>query len=224
MALDAISINWPANWFISSALCVWWWFSFPFHSMQYRYASRWDLFVIILGVFCTLMKAFAVPWIIIVYGEFTSLLVERTYGIGTSSPTLMLKWFGGGRVLYVKMRTNFYLWYKQKHLWFIYWTFSRENATEAENRVEIINDSTAYGILTLIATMWQFVFGIFCVDCFNRTAIRQVTRIRIKYFESLMRQDIAWFDVTGGKTNFTVRITEYVFDKGISSLKRYFNI
>lgn len=38
--------------------------------------------------------------IIIVYGEFTSLLVERTYGIGTSSPTLMLKWFGGGRILY----------------------------------------------------------------------------------------------------------------------------
>lgn len=76
--------------------------------------------------------------------------------------------------------------------------------------MEIINDSIAYGILSTVATLWQFIFGIFCVDCFNRTAIRQVTQIRNKYFESLMRQDIAWFDVAGGKTNFTVRITEYV--------------
>lgn len=84
----------------------------------------------------------------------------------------------------------------------------RTNATIEENRVEIINDSIAYGILSLIATLWQFIFGIFCVDFANRTAIRQVTRIRIKYFESLMRQDVAWYDVSGGKTNFTVRITE----------------
>lgn len=76
----------------------------------------------------------------------------------------------------------------------------------------MINDSIAYGILTLLATAWQFVFGILCVDCFNRSAIRQVTRIRIKYFESLMRQDIGWHDVFGGNTNFTVRITEYVND------------
>lgn len=79
-----------------------------------------------------------------------------------------------------------------------------------ENRQEIINDSLAYGYLSIIATAWQFIFGILCVDCFNRTAIRQVTHIRIKYFESLLRQDIGWYDVAGGKTNFTVRITEYV--------------
>lgn len=90
--------------------------------------------------------------------------------------------------------------------------FCRTNATIEENRAEIINDSIAYGTLTSIATLWQFIFGIFCVDCFNRTAIRQVTRIRIKYFESLMRQEIAWFDVAGSKTNFSVRIMEYVSD------------
>lgn len=71
-----------------------------FVTLQYRYATRWDLFVIFLGVIFTLFKALALPMVIIVYGEFTSLLVERTYGIGTSSPTLMLKWFGGGRILY----------------------------------------------------------------------------------------------------------------------------
>lgn len=89
-----------------------------------------------------------------------------------------------------------------------YYHFRYSNATAQDNRDEIINDSIAYGYLALIATVWQFVFGIFCIDCFNRTAIRQITRIRTKYFESLMRQDIGWYDVAGGKTNFSVRITE----------------
>lgn len=52
------------------------------------------------------------------------------------------------------------------------------------------------------------VVGIFAVDCFNRTALRQITRIRIKYFESLMRQDIGWYDVFGSRNNFAVRATE----------------
>lgn len=39
------------------------------------------------------------PLIIIIYGEFTTLLVDRAYSIGTSSDTVMLHLFGGGRVL-----------------------------------------------------------------------------------------------------------------------------
>lgn len=40
------------------------------------------------------------PIMIIVYGEFTTLLVDRTYREGTSSATIFLHWFGGGNVLY----------------------------------------------------------------------------------------------------------------------------
>lgn len=86
----------------------------------------------------------------------------------------------------------------------------RKNASPEETLQAMIDDSIAYFILSLISTAWQFVFGIFCVDCFNRTAIRQVTRIRTKYFESLMRQDIGWYDIAAGRTNFSIRITEYV--------------
>lgn len=52
-----------------------------------------------VGIFATLMKSMGMPWTIIIYSEFTSLLVERTYGIGTSSPSPMLSWFGGGKIL-----------------------------------------------------------------------------------------------------------------------------
>lgn len=56
------------------------------------------------------------------------------------------------------------------------------------------------------------VAGTICVDCFNRVAVSQVKRIRIKYFASLMRQNIGWHDIEKSKSNFTVRLSEYDFE------------
>lgn len=83
----------------------------------------------------------------------------------------------------------------------------RTNATWEENRLEIINDSISYGILMSLTALLVFVSSIFCVDLFNHTALKQITRIRIKFLQSLMRQDVGWYDVTSGN-NFAVRITE----------------
>lgn len=58
------------------------------------------MILIILGVIFTFLKSLAMPFIIVVYGEFTTLLVDRTYMEGTSSDTFALHWFGGGQVLY----------------------------------------------------------------------------------------------------------------------------
>lgn len=85
--------------------------------------------------------------------------------------------------------------------------YFRTNATREENREAIINDSIAYGIFMTLTAILQFITGIFSVDLFNYTALKQITRIRIKFFESLMRQEIGWYDVTSGN-NFAVRITE----------------
>jgi len=40
-----------------------------------------------------------IPYFMIIYGEFTSLLVDRTVGVGTSSPSFALTMFGGGKQL-----------------------------------------------------------------------------------------------------------------------------
>lgn len=58
------------------------------------------------------------------------------------------------------------------------------------------------------AAFLQLAAGSFSVDCFNRAAIHQITKIRIKFFESLIRQEIGWFDVADKTNNFAVRITE----------------
>lgn len=67
----------------------------------------------------------------------------------------------------------------------------------------------SYGILMSLTAVLQFVSGIFSVDLFNYTALKQITRIRNRFFQSLIRQDVGWYDVSTGN-NFAVRITEYV--------------
>lgn len=86
----------------------------------------------------------------------------------------------------------------------------RTNATAEENDAEIINDSIAYLYVTLIVSVIQLVAEFISLSCFNYTAISQVKRLRIKYFTSLMRQEIGWYDLERSKSNFTVRLDEYV--------------
>lgn len=45
------------------------------------------------------------------------------------------------------------------------------NETAEENRLAIIEDSIAYGILMTTVSVFQFVMGIFCIDLFNYTAM-----------------------------------------------------
>lgn len=81
------------------------------------------------------------------------------------------------------------------------------NATLEENNDALYDDSIAYGILLTIVSVIMFISGIFSVDIFNFVALRQVTRMRIKLFESVLRQDIGWHDLAS-KQNFAQSMTE----------------
>ena len=59
----------------------------------------------------------------------------------------------------------------------------------------------------LSAILLHLISTIVAVYCFNRAGLQQITRIRIQLFKSLMRQEIGWYDVTGGNKNFAVSIT-----------------
>lgn len=89
--------------------------------------------------------------------------------------------------------------------------FYRTNASVEENSAEIINDSIAYLIASIVISTIQLVAGAACMICFNFAAISQATRMRIRYFTSLMRQDIGWYDLEAGESNFTIRLVEYGF-------------
>jgi ATP-binding cassette subfamily B (MDR/TAP) protein 1 len=52
-----------------------------------------------LGLVLSILAGIGVPLIIILYGEFTTMLVDRATDNITSTPTTLLNLFGGGRQL-----------------------------------------------------------------------------------------------------------------------------
>lgn len=99
---------------------------------------------------------------------------------------------------------NQFLLHSGKLKFFIY----RTNATTEENNMELKLDSIAYLLASFAGALVLLIAGTICVDCFNQVAISQVTQIRVKYFASLMQQNIGWYDIEKSKTNFTVRLAE----------------
>ncbi|XP_030385210.1 multidrug resistance protein homolog 65 isoform X2 [Scaptodrosophila lebanonensis] len=147
----------------------------------FRFSTYMELLWLFFGFIMCCIKALTLPAIVIVYSEFTAMLVDRAMQIGTSSKVHALPLFGGGKIL--------------------------TNATREENNDALYDDSISYGILLTIASIVMFISGIFSVDIFNFVALRQVTRMRIKLFEAVMRQDIGWHDLAT-KQNFAQSMTD----------------
>lgn len=100
--------------------------------------------------------------------------------------------------------------------------FKRVNATADDSLDEIFNDSIAYASVYVLTSLFQMCVGIVSIDFLNRSAIRQTTRIRMEFFQSMLRQEVGWYDVSSGKINFATCITEYGKSNGLSNLQRFF--
>lgn len=85
---------------------------------------------------------------------------------------------------------------------------ARVNATKEDSLGEIFNDSIAYASVSVLTTLFQLVMGIISIDFINRSAIRQTTRIRKEFFQSMLRQEVGWYDVSSGQSNLATCITE----------------
>lgn len=147
----------------------------------YRYSTIGERFLIFLGVIFATLGSLGVPYAVVIYGEFTSLLIDRTTGIGTSSPTFILSIFGGGRIL--------------------------TNATKEENIAAMREDSWAFGIGSIVGGFLEWALLAFAVDIMNKVALNQIRRIRTLFLKSILRQDMSWYDVTSGN-NFASKMTE----------------
>lgn len=83
----------------------------------------------------------------------------------------------------------------------------RTNATPEENRSALINDSIAYGLGGIAFSFCQFVLCAIGIHLVNVSAIKQISRIRILFLRSVLRQDMVWYDTATGN-NFASKITE----------------
>ncbi|CAK9804633.1 Multidrug resistance protein homolog 49 [Anthophora quadrimaculata] len=148
----------------------------------FRFATCGELMLIFGGLIMGTLTGLCIPVSTIQYGEFTTLLVDRNMENHTSTPTLIMKWFGGGKVL-------------------------GPNATYEERMAALYDDSAAFGISSAALSTLQFFFAVFTVDLLNVAAFRQIARVRKMFLRAVLRQDMTWYDINTS-TNFASRITE----------------
>lgn len=61
----------------------------------FRYARDWDYLLLLGALIAALLHALVFPIAIIVYSELVAMFIDRSLGVGTSSGTHALPWFGG---------------------------------------------------------------------------------------------------------------------------------
>lgn len=72
--------------------------SFSFFQL-FRFASRFDWFLLSVGMLATIIKSTIHPIIVIIYTDIIAMIIERLNGQGTTPPTYIIPLFGGGKVL-----------------------------------------------------------------------------------------------------------------------------
>ncbi|KAJ2945156.1 hypothetical protein O0L34_g9219 [Tuta absoluta] len=149
----------------------------------YRFATACEIFWLVLGLVLASINGLFVPIGVIIYGEFTSLLIDRTVMTGASTETLTIAWFGGGRIL--------------------------TNASREENRQALIEDSIAFGVGCTVFSVIQFIAAAISVDLFNYVALKQIERVKEKFLRSVLRQDITWYDLNT-TMNFATKVSDDV--------------
>lgn len=147
----------------------------------FRFATRFERFLVVVGILCATVASLGLPYGMILYGEFTTILVDREIREGTSTRTNILRHFGGGKVL--------------------------TNATAEEIYDETLKDSRAFGIGCFCGAFVQLIFAALSIDILNRTAQKQISKIRKLFLQSVLRQDMTWYDLNTSDS-FAVRMTE----------------
>ncbi|XP_076760464.1 multi drug resistance 49 isoform X2 [Xylocopa sonorina] len=148
----------------------------------FRFATCGELMLVFGGLIMGTLTGLCIPVSTIQYGEFTTLLVDRNMVNQTSTPTLIMKWFGGGKVL-------------------------GPNVTYQERMDALYDDSVAFGVSSAALSTLQFFFAVFTVDLLNIAASRQIVRVRKMFLRAVLRQDMTWYDINTS-TNFASRMTE----------------
>ncbi|XP_037954077.1 multidrug resistance protein homolog 49-like [Teleopsis dalmanni] len=147
----------------------------------FKYSTTFERFLLAIAIVFASLASISVLYCLVIYGEFTSLLIDRSVGNGSSSSTIFLQVFGGGTKL--------------------------TNATREENLQVIKDDALAFGIASLIGALSEWLLLAVAVDLFNHVALKQITKIRKLFLEAILSQDMSWYDTSSGN-NFASKLTE----------------
>ncbi|KAM3968871.1 LOW QUALITY PROTEIN: multidrug resistance protein homolog 49-like [Aphomia sociella] len=138
----------------------------------FRYATWTEMLATILGVIFGLISGGGVCYNLIQFGELSTAFVERSKG-GLRSHLPLTQFFGGGKII--------------------------ENANDSKSEMEaLVDDGKAMcgGMFASIAI--SLTCCMLSTALVSWSALRQITRIRIRFLTSVFRQDMAWYDTDSG--------------------------
>nr|ADV76539.1 ATP-binding cassette sub-family B member 3 [Trichoplusia ni] len=148
----------------------------------FRYATCTELLATLLGILFGLASGGGVCYNLVQIGELSTAFVERTtYRERLTSYLPLTSTFGGGRRLL--------------------------NASYAENMAALIEDAKAMAIGLFLSIGVSLIFCMLSVGLISWSALRQITRIRMKFLRSVLRQDMSWFD-TDSEFNLASKMSE----------------
>ncbi|KAL0111878.1 hypothetical protein PUN28_013228 [Cardiocondyla obscurior] len=153
----------------------------PYYKL-FRFATWGEITMVFSSLILGCLVGLCIPIAIIEYGEFSTMLLDRNRENDTTTPTIILPLFGGGKVLY-------------------------PNATFEERMDALYDDSVAFSIACAALSAVMFVLAMLMVDILNLAATRQISRVRKMFLRAVLRQDMSWYD-TNTSTNFASRINE----------------
>ncbi|KAI8430777.1 hypothetical protein MSG28_000939 [Choristoneura fumiferana] len=148
----------------------------------FRYGTWLEISATLFGFFVGLLSGGGVCFNLVQFGELSTAFVQRTVQTDRLSSYLPLTaTFGGGRQLV--------------------------NASYEENMAALIEDANAMAIGMFVSTAISLIFCIVSVACINWSALRQITRIRKRFLEAVLGQDMEWFD-TDSDFNLASKMSE----------------
>lgn len=81
------------------------------------------------------------------------------------------------------------------------------NGTRGQQNEALLDDARAYLILNTLMAIVHFLFIFISIDLANYTALKQISSIRKRFLNAVIRQDMMWYDTITDK-NFAVKMTE----------------
>ncbi|XP_047524484.1 multidrug resistance protein homolog 49-like [Pieris napi] len=148
----------------------------------YRYGKWYELLATTMGVLMGVLSGGGVCYNLAQFGELSTAFVERTAQQDQLSSYLPLtSLFGGGRRL--------------------------NNASHEENMEALVEDGKAMAIGLFVSVFVSLVLCFISVSLISWSALRQITRIRLMFLQSVLRQDMTWFD-TDNEFNLASKMSE----------------
>nr|QCO93568.1 ATP-binding cassette subfamily B member 2 [Chilo suppressalis] len=148
----------------------------------FRYANCLEVLATTMGLIFGFLSGGGICYNLAQFGELSTSFVERTkYQDRLSSKLPLTSLFGGGRRLV--------------------------NASHQENMDALVEDGKSMAIGMFLSIIISMIFCVLSTALISWSALRQIKRIRILFLQSVLRQDMSWYDTDSG-FNLASKMTE----------------